>query len=270
VGDEELDKQRQERRNKRKADFLEPSSSNDKPRPDTLPRREKKEKSSKKGSVSFEEFMSVMQPKSKRKAWQNGDAPPEQTMADITAPLQAIQKKADKKAKKAAAIADAAASSQTDNNAIGVEDPDEQDEQDAVANDVGLTDEEYMRLRMKHKVGVDLDAAIEPIQQFEQSDDEELEATGPAAADSESEDEEQVDAQQEAQRKKAEEAALKDQQIVDQIMKSGRLFVRNLPFAATQDELQAFFQSFGTVSQVSNYPSWRFLGSTKTRQPERW
>ncbi len=42
--------------------------------------------------------MSVMQPKSKRKAWQNEDALPEQTMEDITAPVEAIEKKAAKKA----------------------------------------------------------------------------------------------------------------------------------------------------------------------------
>ena len=62
---------------------------------------------------------------------------------------------------------------------------------------------------------------------------------------------EELERKQAEQRRKAQEAAEKDQKIVDQIMESGRLFVRNLPFAASEDEIQGFFGSFGTVKQVS-------------------
>ncbi len=117
-----------------------------------------------------------------------------------------------------------------------------------------------MRLRMKHKVGTDLDTPLDDpaAPQFEQSGDEN-DKDEPAAADSDSDSDDEpvndaeVERKQAAQRKKAQEAAEKDLKIVDQIMESGRLFIRNLPFSATDDEIQSFFESFGTVKQVSPY-----------------
>ncbi|PWZ01528.1 RNA-binding domain-containing protein [Testicularia cyperi] len=283
LGDEDLEKQREERRNKRKAADEAASSlaaagggdgAASSKKSKTVDDKARSEnaatKPNKKGDVTFEEFLSVMQPKSKRKAWQNEDALPEQTLLDITAPNDALEKKAAKKARKAAEAAAAAA--QTDGGSgVGLsadgaatttaadsDDSDDEAEPDAVANDAGLTDAEYMQLRMKHRVGTDL----EGVKDFEQSDDEQLPSLkhddhdhrSDSDSDSDSEDETPQDPQtlkrQEAQRRRAQEAARKDQETVDQIMQSGRLFVRNLPFSATEQELQSFFQSFGTVTQA--------------------
>ncbi|SPO25066.1 probable RNA-binding protein [Ustilago trichophora] len=261
IGDEELAKQREERRNKRNAGLVEeaqPSNSDARKRKadkaDSKDEEVGKKKSKKGGAISFEEFMSVMQPKAKRKAWQNEDALPEQTMQDIIAPVEVIEKKAAKKAAKKA-NAEAAASAAAKAAAQTSEAQDESEpEPDATANDVGLTDEEYMRLRMKHKVGTDLDTLEEDSSapQFEQSDDEKDTKAQESNSDSEDEEvnDEELERKQAEQRRKAEEAAEKDQKIVDQIMESGRLFIRNLPFAANQDEIQSFFESFGTVKQV--------------------
>lgn len=264
IGDEELAQQREERRNRRNAAASQEASTSAadarKRKADKSDAKEEegsgKKKPKKGGAISFEEFMSVMQPKAKRKAWQNEDAPPEQTMQDIVAPEQAIEKKAakkvQKKAKADAEAAAAAAATQTESERDSTPEP------DATANDVGLTDEEYMRLRMKHKVGTDLDTLDEPSSapQFEQSDDEKDDDDA-AAADSDSDSDDDQVKDQDFERKqaelqrKAQQAAQKDQQLVDQIMDSGRLFIRNLPFAANEDEIQAFFESFGTVKQVS-------------------
>lgn len=263
IGDEELTKQREERRNKRNSAAVEEaqaSTSDGRKRKadktDSKDEEAGKKKSKKGGAISFEEFMSVMQPKAKRKAWQNEDALPEQTMQDIVAPEEAIEKKALKKAQKKA-NADAAASAAAEAAAQSNEAGDESEaEPDATANDVGLTDEEYMRLRMKHKVGTDLDTLEDDpsVPQFEQSDDEKDDKADDSDSDSEDEqvNDEELERKQAAQRRKAEEAAEKDQKIVDQIMESGRLFIRNLPFAANEDEIQSFFESFGTVKQVSS------------------
>ena len=262
IGDEELSKQREERKTKRSAGVVEEfqaSSSGARKRKaeksDSKAEDGDKKKSKKGGAISFEEFMSVMQPKAKRKAWQNEDALPEQTMQDIIAPVEAIEKKAAKKAqKKASAEAAAAATAEAASQDHQAEEESDL-EADATANDIGLTDEEYMRLRMKHKVGTDLDTPEDSsaVPQFEQSDDEK-DGSGDES-DSGSEDEqvndEELERKQAEQRRKAQEAAEKDQKIVDQIMESGRLFVRNLPFAASEDEIQGFFESFGTVKQVS-------------------
>lgn len=269
IGDEELAKQREDRRNRRTAGVADQGGEEGRgegkkrkfDKADGQDGEGQKKRGKKGGAISFEEFMSVMQPKAKRKAWQNEDGLPEQTMEDITAPVEKLEKKAEKKAKKAAA---ADAKAQKDEAAAAVAEEAEEEaeaELGAAANDVGLTDEEYMRLRMKHKVGTDLDKVDDETTpagpQFEQSDDEKDDADNKAdESDSDSEDEEvndeELERKQAAQRRKAEAAAAKDQKIVDQIMESGRLFVRNLPFAASEDEVQSFFESFGSVKQVSS------------------
>lgn len=272
IGDEELAKQRQERSNRRNAELLGQQEVRQGKKRKFDPPQGKDDggkKKKKRDAISFDEFMSVMQPKAKRKAWQNEDALPQQTMQDITAPVDKLENKAEKKAAKKKKAAQAAAQPQPQAQAQAQasastgkteeEAEAEAEEPDTVANDVGLTDEEYMRLRMKHKVGTDLDTldatttAAGP--QFEQSDDEQdLDQADSTVSDSSDEEEikdEELEQTQAAQRRKAEESAAKEQKIVDQIMESGRLFVRNLPFAASEEEIQGFFESFGTVKQVS-------------------
>lgn len=271
IGDEELTKQREDRINKRKAaagqDPQASTSAHGLDGPKGKPNKDDaegvKKKPKKGGTISFEEFMSVMQPKAKRKAWQNEDAMPEQTMDDIFSGVEAVEKKAAKKAKKQAkaeAEAAAAAAATESNSAKSGADDASEPEADAAVNDVGLTDEEYMRLRMKHRVGTDLDTQDDPTApQFEQSDDEKDDKAAASASDSDSDSDDEADAvndeelerKQAAQRRKAEQAAARDQKLVDQIMESGRLFVRNLPFTATDDDIESFFESFGTVKQVS-------------------
>lgn len=269
IGDEELAKQREERRSRRNglaSEEASTSTSDARKRKGDKSSSKDEEASAKKkpkkgGAVSFEEFLSVMQPKAKRKAWQNEDALPEQTMQDIVAPEQAIEKEAAKKAQRQAdaKAAFAAAAEQA------AQSNDESDQEpDAAANDVGLTDEEYMRLRMKHKVGTDLDTLNDDSSSaphFEQSDDEKVDDAEQPDSDSDDEEvnDEELERKQAESRRKAEIAAEKDQKIVDQIMESGRLFIRNLPFAASEDEIQSFFESFGTVKQVSSVlnEAWR-------------
>ncbi len=86
-----------------------------------------------------------------------------------------------------------------------------------------LTDLEWMRQRMKEGVG-DADS---PEKVFNQSDSEE-EDQGVS---------EEKDPTEET------------------IRRTGRLFVRNLTFACTEEELLAMFQPFGAVSQVREFTS---------------
>jgi multiple RNA-binding domain-containing protein 1 len=82
-----------------------------------------------------------------------------------------------------------------------------------------LTDMEWMRQRMKG--GIEDIASLEVF--FNQSDDEEQEPKIPGG---------QILAE-------------------ETILRTGRLFVRNLTFTCTEEELRGLFQSFGVVSQVS-------------------
>lgn len=114
---------------------------------------------------------------------------------------------------------------------------------DGAAADEALSDLEYMRRRMRHKVAGDEPKAFEQSDEESESDDEDAEEA-PAA-------EEEAAARRRAQ---LEEKQRKDEENVDTIMESGRLFVRNLPFSATEDELAAMFESYGSVEQVRILP----------------
>lgn len=64
-------------------------------------------------------------------------------------------------------------------------------------------------------------------------------------------DDDEAAAAREKERQRLEAAARQEQETIDTIMASGRLFVRNLPFAASEDELEAHFAQWGEVEQVS-------------------
>lgn len=88
----------------------------------------------------------------------------------------------------------------------------------------GLSDMEWMRRRMKQSV----ESVGQEEKAFEQSDDEDM----------------KVDKSEQ----KAEETL---DPIKETILQTARLFVRNLAFTCTDDELRELFQTFGEVSQVS-------------------
>lgn len=83
----------------------------------------------------------------------------------------------------------------------------------------GLTDVEWMRQRMKGDVEDTAD--LEKV--FEQSDSEDQAVNVPDDEDP----------------------------TVKTILQTARLFIRNLTFTCTEDELRGLFQPFGTISQVS-------------------
>lgn len=94
----------------------------------------------------------------------------------------------------------------------------------------GLSDMEWLRMRMKQ----DVEPAT-PEKVFEQSDDEEMDAED--APVPEQKEEERSDPTKET------------------ILQTARLFVRNLAFACTEDELRELFRPFGEISQVRHYVS---------------
>lgn len=219
--------------------------------------------SSSKG-VSFEEFMAVMAPKKKRKTWQNEEDDPEERLKSAPADEETTdskkeRKRAKKEAKVEADAAQAATTTADANDADGDDDDDNADvEQDEALNDEGLTDLDYMAKRMRRNVGLEqqaAQAAAKKAKQFEQSDSE----AGSESSDSDQSDEESDEeedevtkAKQEKERLALEEKARKDQEAVDTIMGSSRLFVRNLPFSASEEDLEQHFAVFGPVKQVSS------------------
>lgn len=225
--------------------------------------------SSSKG-VSFEEFMAVMAPKKKRKTWQNEEDDPEQQLKATQGDADAAdEKKERKRAKKeakaeqeAAKVAGVEVAAADAGGGVSAEDGDDDEPmpQDEALNDEGLTDLDYMAKRMKRNVGVEPPPKpAATTKEFEQSDSEADSDDDDASSSSSDEDEESEDeeskakakAREEKQRLALQEKARKDQEAVDTIMGSGRLFVRNLPFAATEEDLERHFAAFGPVKQVS-------------------
>lgn len=219
-------------------------------------KKSKKEKAAEKSKaskgVSFEEFMAVMAPKKKRKTWQNEEDDPELKLKDSNSTTAAVEEAGElrkaKKAKQAATEVNAATTGSAAPVAAQVEG--REVTPDAALNDEELTDMDYLARRMKRNV-----AAEEPVKTFEQSDseDDKGDKDDDQDSDAESEVEDEVaKARIEKQRLSAEEKAKKDQEAVDTIMASGRIFIRNLPFAASEEDVTKHFSSFGPLKQVSS------------------
>lgn len=201
--------------------------------------------------VSFDEFMAIMAPKKKRKTWQNEEGEDgEGKLVSADFQPEMVKEKSSKKKRKqedmGVAEIQEVARKKSDANT-----EQEADANDETVMDEGLTDLDYMYKRMKRKVGEDLE---EEDKHFDQSDSEgeirSSEHESDAASDGESIDEREVE-KEKLERATLEEKARKDQDNVDAIMMSGRLFVRNLPFDVTEEELESYFSQYGEVKQVS-------------------
>ncbi|PWN45247.1 RNA-binding domain-containing protein [Ceraceosorus guamensis] len=212
--------------------------------------------------ISFDQFMAVMAPKNKRKAWQN-----EEEMAnhdDGTAAVAAEEKAfADsiaakeerKRVKKERAARKAAETDLKGAEPGGSVNPTEEADDapvkaDAALDDEGLTDLDYMHRRMRRKIGGDdeeevTNATTKP-KEFDQSDSED----GDSVSDAESMMNEEEAAKAEKQRQELAVKAQQEQETTDTIMESRRLFVRNLPFTASETELEEFFGQWGAVQQA--------------------
>lgn len=125
------------------------------------------------------------------------------------------------------------------------EDVDDSDAEDAGEQN-GLTDAEWLASRMKYHIGQDVAPDTKPGREGDSDSD------AGAASDS---DADADDAEVSRAAERAKKAALKraddvkkEQEAVDLIMSSARVFVRNLPFTATEDELLEHFSQCGPVS----------------------
>ncbi|EPQ55616.1 hypothetical protein GLOTRDRAFT_75766 [Gloeophyllum trabeum ATCC 11539] len=176
-----------------------------------------KEKKSGKKEKQLEEFMKVMQPRTKGRTWADDVTvtEPAHPSSDQTKP-----KKKDKK-KKAEDV-----EMHDAERAGGDEEPKEE----------GISDLEWMKRRMKA-------VAVEE-KVFEQSDEENVD--------------EEEDPEEEDQTKGGKDMDPNR----GTIMQTSRLFVRNLAFSCTEDELRDLFQQYGEVNQV-HLPL-----DTSTKQPK--
>ncbi|XP_076939987.1 uncharacterized protein LOC143608990 [Bidens hawaiensis] len=157
------------------------------------------------GDLQFQEFLQVMQPRTKSKLWSN----------DL---LEAPQEKdGSKKAKKGKKNSNSESDKLNENS------------------DKSLSDMDYFKSRVK--------------KDWSDSDDDDAEETENDDDDDEMKEAHESDPENPNETEDADEpsSSLEDE---DDILQTGRLFVRNLPYTATEDDLREYFSKFGNVSQV--------------------
>ncbi|KAI7834137.1 hypothetical protein BX661DRAFT_176691 [Kickxella alabastrina] len=194
----------------------------------------------------FKEFLQVMAPRASNKTWTNDDYANWQTdeLAAIKDAVTARREKvtakgvaSDKKSKKSEPT-------KSDDKPVDVDGADASPDnvEKPVSATTGLSDMEWLRMHMSSN--------------SDQGDLENVE-------DSESQDASKQDA--DGQKQDAPDASAGDKKeekdrhadptenvasAIGQILETGRLFVRNLPYLATEEELRKAFESFGPLSEV--------------------
>ncbi|KAL5525252.1 MRD1 [Sanghuangporus sanghuang] len=162
-----------------------------------------------KKEAEFEEFMQVMQPRTKKeRTWANEDGP-------IAGPSSQRLDDPPRSATK------------TDKD----ENAGEGDEKDDATENID--DLEWMRRRMKEDLGLELEERV-----FIQDGEDQLSRSDASSPKPES------------PLSPREETAEAEPSPADNILQSGRLFLRNLSYTCTQSDLEEHFSRFGELAQV--------------------
>ncbi|KAJ2384608.1 Multiple RNA-binding domain-containing protein 1 [Coemansia sp. RSA 2611] len=178
----------------------------------------------------FKEFLQVMAPRANNKTWTNDDYSEWHTTEQaavnsaVAARREQLESKATPKSAKSASKKPAASAA---------------NEEPAEGQDggSGLSDMEWLRKHMSAK------ADIDDMDDADMGDEGEEQAPSGAAADGTLQD------SSEAVGTKT-DLAVAVASIVSQIQDTGRLFIRNLPYLATEEDLRAAFEKFGPLSEV--------------------
>lgn len=125
---------------------------------------------------------------------------------------------------------------------------------DEAVEDEGISDMEYMRRRMKRTLAA---AEDEPKEQEEKTwEQDEAEDEGEVEGEVEADDGDDVGRGlgESTARDRSHDEVPPDDTDAKTVLETGRLFVRNLPYTATTEELDSLFAPHGEVSQVSRPP----------------
>nr|DAD24355.1 TPA_asm: hypothetical protein HUJ06_025819 [Nelumbo nucifera] len=209
---------------------------------------ENSKKGSEKNDLKLQEFLQVMQPRSKSKLWANDElgAP----FLDQNGKVDGKQNMSGKGGRKQTALVEAEFN-ENDETENEPSDYHATKHSHDLARDEVVSDTDYFKSRVKkdwpdsesEEDDDDRDNSID-----EKVDGELLDAHKGATLEEKVEKEapsEQSDGEMVAGELSSE---LKDEK--EEVLKTGRLFVRNLPYSATEEELVELFSKFGDVSQV--------------------
>lgn len=196
------------------------------------------------GDLQFQEFLQVMQPRTKSKLWSND-------LLEATAASSGDQgKNGNKKVKVQGEGKNKLhlKSAKSSENSDGVADGEAAERESSVEHDKVVSDMDYFKSRVK-KDWSDTDTDDNTSEEAKSDDDDlkkkheihpETDAEEIVDADEKHNDNEKDDVDEPS-------SSLEDE---DDVLQTGRLFVRNLPYTATEDDLREHFSKFGNVSQA--------------------
>ncbi|THV54407.1 hypothetical protein BGAL_0027g00180 [Botrytis galanthina] len=211
----------------------------------------------------LQEFLEVMQPASKSNAnmWKAGTM--DADMEEPPTKLQAIEvpegesddeyQSVPSKAKKAPANPiESKAPSAPIPSTIVAESANQADEAmvDAPSNDVEATDDDWLRSHTNRLLDiVDPEDIIPQTQNLDVKDVEEVVA-GKTEPNTAVEVEDMVVDDAQVDEEQTEHSPSELDATLETIKASGRLFVRNLPYSATEDDLRKHFEQYGTLEEI--------------------
>ncbi|GJS99589.1 multiple RNA-binding domain-containing protein 1 isoform X1 [Tanacetum coccineum] len=185
------------------------------------------------GDLEFQEFLQVMQPRSKSKLWAN-DMVEANPGKDSNKKVQADGQR--KKNSKSAKLNEANDELDTLSDGPAAE------RESSVEHDKAVSDMDYFKSRVKKDWSDEDDDGADAKEDMEvDNDDDDFKKSHEVHPESDVTEKpnktDDVD----------QPSSVQDD---DDVKKTGRLFVRNLPYTATEDDLREHFSKFGTVAQA--------------------
>ncbi|KAJ1686055.1 hypothetical protein LUZ63_017445 [Rhynchospora breviuscula] len=184
--------------------------------------------------LKLKEFLHVMQPRSQSKIWEND-------MSGIEQEVGAEEKKPGKKKRNAKESKSPGELSKLSQEDKGEEEP----------KNEAVTDMEYLRSRVKKNWS---DSESESESESESDKEPESEKESESEPELEKESEEELESN--LKHTERDGGGMSGSEVVNPsderklVLDTGRLFVRNLPYTSTEDELRELFSQHGDVSQV--------------------
>ncbi|KAJ2539167.1 Multiple RNA-binding domain-containing protein 1 [Coemansia sp. RSA 1822] len=171
----------------------------------------------------FKEFLQVMAPRAKNRTWTNDDYANWQTdeLAAIRGAVTARREQEDVETTK-----------QDDNDGTDEGDSHKDNVQEDVCDSAALSDMDWLRMHMNSKLDTD---DIEDVVETEDKKEKDVGEKKELVAKPQG---------------KASDPTAAIASTIAQIQETGRLFVRNLPYMATEDDLRSTFEPFGLLSEV--------------------
>ncbi|ORX98262.1 RNA-binding domain-containing protein [Basidiobolus meristosporus CBS 931.73] len=215
----------------------------------------------------LKEFLEVMQPKTKTRTWANDDVKPETELPKVKTNVTAVKSK--KAGGEGILLTKTHVKFEDSEDELYEDMPskptkDEDDEEmdtnteepeGKLANDTSVSDLDWLKSRMTMKPESD----AESDSSNSDSEDEASDADGSEATASEPESSEPKETAPEPEKEK-EAPATKPSDLpparpfevppAELIADTGRLFLRNLPYTCTEDDLKKLFNKFGPLSEI--------------------